>query len=96
VAIVKQKRRAVMTIYADNLAITRITTSVHYWDQKRKKRVKYKKPKVVRQEVYRGEPYDLTDTLREILFAVDRQYDTGGGHGKVQLEIKFNVEKSVF
>jgi hypothetical protein len=80
VAIVKQKRRAVMTIYADNLAITRITTSVHYWDQKRKKRVKYKKPKVVRQEVYRGEPYDLT----------------GGGHGKVQLEIKFNVEKSVF
>ena len=41
-----------MTIYVNYLTITKVHTEQDYWDNKAKKRVKYKKPKVNKEIVF--------------------------------------------
>jgi|TARA_A100001391_G_scaffold121941_1_gene83169 hypothetical protein len=85
-----------MTIYVNYLTITKVHTEQDYWDKKAKKRVKYKKPKVNKEIVFKGKPHDLTDVIKEVMISVDREYDMGYARGEVVLEVKHDAYKEVY
>ena len=86
-----------MTLFADNMTITRITTKRKYYNQKKKKTVLYKKPVVERELVCTAEPYDLEGLMKEIFFNCDKEYEKGwNGDVNVELEVKVNVRKEIW
>jgi len=86
-----------MTIYIDDMTITRVITKTKYWDSKKKKSIPYKKPVITREFIGKVDPVDLEGFLKEVFFNCDKEYQAGwNSDWNVQIEIKANFNKEIF
>ena len=84
-----------MTIFVNNMKITRVNTRKRYWNKKQQKYVDLKKPIV--EDIGKFEPYDLENYLKTIFFHLDAEGEKGyGANDIVHLEITANFDKEIY
>jgi hypothetical protein len=83
-----------MTIFANNMKITRVNTRKRYWNKKKQKYVDLKKPIVEREYIGTCEPYDIENFLKNLFFHLDQEVEKGYGYNdRVHLEITADFNK---
>ncbi len=86
-----------MTIFANNMKITRVNTRKRYWNKKQQKYVDLKKPTVEREYIGTCEPYDLESYLKTLFFHLDQEGEKGyGANDNVHLEITADFNKEIY
>jgi hypothetical protein len=71
----------------ENMKITRVDKSDTYWDNKKKKHLKLKTPKITKKVVYEGEPHCIGDIYKALDFTMTDQ-----GEGYYNDTMTFNLE----
>ena len=83
-----------MTIFANNMKITRVNTRKRYWNKKKQKYVDLKKPIVEREYIGTCNPYDIENFLKNLFFHLDQEVEKGYGYNdRVHLEITADFNK---
>jgi|TARA_R100000084_G_scaffold102787_1_gene58557 hypothetical protein len=83
-----------MTIFANNMKITRVNTRKRYWNKKKQKYVDLKKPIVEREYIGTCDPYDIENFLKNLFFHLDQEVEKGYGYNdRVHLEITADFNK---
>ena len=83
-----------MTIFANNMKITRVNTRKRYWNKKKQKNVDLKKPIVEREYIGTCNPYDIENFLKNLFFHLDQEVEKGYGYNdRVHLEITADFNK---
>jgi hypothetical protein len=83
-----------MTIFANNMKITRVNTRKRYWNKKKQKYVDLKRPIVEREYIGTCEPYDIENFLKNLFFHLDQEVEKGYGYNdRVHLEITADFNK---
>ena len=83
-----------MTIFANNMKITRVNTRKRYWNKKKQKYVDLKRPIVEREYIGTCEPYDIENFLKNLFFHLDQEVEKGYGYNdRVYLEITADFNK---
>ena len=83
-----------MTIFANNMKITRVNTRKRYWNKKKQKYLDLKRPIVEREYIGTCEPYDIENFLKNLFFHLDQEVEKGYGYNdRVHLEITADFNK---
>ena len=83
-----------MTIFANNMKITRVNTRKRYWNKKKQKYVDLKRPIVEREYIGTCNPYDIENFLKNLFFHLDQEVEKGYGYNdRVHLEITADFNK---
>lgn len=83
-----------MTIFANNMKITRVNTRKRYWNKKKQKYVDLKKPTQEREYIGTCQPYDIENFLKNLFFNLDQEAEKGYGYNdRVHLEITADFYK---
>ena len=77
-----------MSIYYDNIKITYVKTESTYYDDKTKKHIKYKTPKITRKVLFEDSCFDIGELYLFIKNCHDRGYE--------DLQVSFNSKHELY
>ena len=81
-----------MSITYNNMTVSKVITEKDYYDYKKKKRIKYKKPKITKTKIYEGTPYCIGEIYKTLDFMVEDNlsgyYESGSGVLRVELDVE--------
>ena len=72
-------------MYVDNLKITKVRTDVDYYDSKKDKHIKYKKPKITKKVLLNDESCSFLDLYDHLKHNGEKHHDS--------IEVSFTLER---
>ena len=75
------------------MKITKVITEEEYYDYKKKKHIKYKKPKITETRLYEGTPYCIGEIYKTLDFMVEDNLSGYYEHGEGVLRVELDVER---
>tara|TARA_S200002703_G_scaffold110605_1_gene96245 strand:- start:238 stop:489 length:252 start_codon:yes stop_codon:yes gene_type:complete len=71
-----------------DIKITKVKTEKDYYDEKKKKRLKYKQPKITKRIVFEGHCYDIGEFYETLKFNIEKHLTGWGQETDLNVEIK--------
>ena len=59
----------------NNVKIISTETKEGYWDENKKKHIKYKTPKITKKTLFENNVYDIGELYTAIKFSLDQEYN---------------------
>ena len=82
-----------MSITYNNMTVSKVITENEYYDSNKKKRIKYKKPKITKTKIYEGSPYCIGELYKTLDFLIDDNLEGQGYYEQAVLKVELDVER---
>lgn len=80
-----------MSIAYNNMTVSKVITKKDYYDNNKKKHIKYKSPKIIKTKIYEGSPYCIGELYKTLDFLIEDNLE--GYYEHAVLKVELDVEK---